>query len=90
MDLTTSTFTIGSIISIGMFLIALSNFFAGRRKSTKEDETRLVRIEATCARIEENTSDLKERVDRHDEILDNHGNRLTAVETKIKSNQQRR
>lgn len=85
MDATAVTITLGSAITIGLFLIALSNFFGGKKKNAKEDEARLVRIEATCTRIEQNTSDLKTRVDHHDERLDEHGNRITAVETKLKS-----
>ena len=85
MDATAVTISLGSAITIALFLIALSNFFGGKKKNAKEDEARLVRIEATCTRIEQNTSDLKARVDHHDERLDEHGNRITAVETKLKT-----
>ena len=84
MDATGITITLGSLITIGLFLIALSNFFGGKKKSTKEEEARLVRIEALCAKTESNTSDLKKRVDHHDERLDDHEHRITVVETKQK------
>lgn len=79
-----ATVTISSVIAIGMFLIALSNFFGGKKKDNKEEEARLVRIEALCAKTESNTSDLKKRVDHHDERLDDHEHRITVVETKQK------
>lgn len=85
MDATAVTITLGSAITICLFLIALSNFFGGKKKNAKEDEARLVRIEATCTKIEQNTSDLKTRVDHHDEKLDDHEHRLTIVETKQKT-----
>ena len=85
MDATAITITLGSAITIGLFLIAISNFFGGKKKNAKEDEARLVRIEATCTKIEANTSDLKTRVDHHDEKLDDHEHRITVVETRQKS-----
>lgn len=85
MDVTAVSITLGSAITIALFLIAISNFFGGKKKNDKEDEARLVRIEATLIRIEQNTSDLKTRVDCYDKRLDEHGNRITVVETKLKS-----
>ena len=83
MDLTAAEFTLGGLITLGLFLIAVSNFFGGKKKTTQEDEARLVRIETKADNINTNTSDLKKRVDEHDVRLDEHGNRLTKVETKI-------
>ena len=85
MDATITTITIGSLITIGLFLIAVSNFFGGKKKDNKEEEARLVRIEAGITRIEQNTSDIKERVDHHDDRLDDHEHRITVVETKQKA-----
>lgn len=86
MDITASTVTISSIIALGMFLIALATFFSGRKKYSQEEEARLVRIEAMLANIEANTSDMKKRIDQHDCKLEDYGNRLTAVETRLASN----
>lgn len=85
MDATAVTITLGSAITIGLFLIALSNFFGGKKKDNKEEEARLVRIEAGITRIEQNTSDMKERLDHHDEVLGEHDHRITIVETKMKA-----
>ena len=86
MDITTSTVTIGGIIALGMFLIALATFFSGRKKYSQDEEARLVRIEAMLANIDANTSDAKKRIDHHDCKLEDYGNRLTAVETQLASN----
>ena len=78
------TITLGSLITVVGFIIALSNFFGGRTKKAKEDEARLVKIEAMLARIEENTSDLSVKVENHDRMLTKHEARISVLESEVK------
>ena len=84
MDITGMTITLGSLITVVGFIIALSNFFGGRTKKAKEDEARLVKIEAMLARIEENTSDLSVKVENHDRMLTKHEARISVLESEVK------
>lgn len=84
MDITGMTITLGSLITVVGFVIALSNFFGGKTKKAKEDEARLVKIEAMLARIEQNTSDLNSKVEKHDHMLTKHETQIAVLETEIK------
>lgn len=86
MDATSLTITFGSLITIILFVIALLNFFQGRKKSNQEDEARLVRMETMLVNIEKNTTSLNERVDSHDKLLTKHETRISVLETKVKGN----
>lgn len=83
MDIMGMTITLGSLITIMGGVIALSNFFSGKTKKAKEDEARLVKIEAMLARIEENTSDLSVKVENHDRMLTKHEARISVLESEI-------
>lgn len=84
MDLTGMTITLGSLITVIGFIIALSNFFGGKTKKAKEDEARLVKIEAMLARIEQNTSDLSSKVEKHDQELAKHETQIAVLEAELK------
>ena len=84
MDITAMTITLGSVFTICSIVIALSNFFGGKTKKAKEDEARLVRIEAMLEQIEQNTNNLNNRVENHDHLLTKHESRLAVVESKLK------
>ena len=84
MDITGMTITLGSLITVVGFIIALSNFFSGKTKKAKEDEARLVKIEAMLTRIEENTSDLSAKVENHDRMLTKHEARISVLESEVK------
>ena len=77
------TITLGSLITVIGFVIALSNFFGGKTRKAKEDEARLVKIEAMLARIEENTSDLSVKVENHDRLLTKHEARISVLESEV-------
>lgn len=83
MDLTASTITIGSIIMIVGCLIAVLNFFGQRKKTTQEDEARLVRMETMLVNIEKNTNNLNNKVEDHDKLLTKHETRLSVVENEL-------
>ena len=84
MDLTAQTITLGSIIAIVGCLIGVLNFIANRSKSNKSEEARLVKIEAMLVKIDENTSDLKTKVDNHDKWLTKHEAKIGVLEEKCK------
>ena len=84
MDIMGMTVTLGSLITVMGGIIALSNFFSGKTKKAKEDEARLVKIEAILARIEQNTSDLSVKVDKHDRTLTKHEARISVLESEVK------
>ena len=85
MDLTMSTITLGSIIAVVGCLIGVLNFFANKKKSNKDDEARLVRMETMLVKIDENTSDLKAKVDSHDKLLTKHESKINVLEERIKA-----
>lgn len=84
MDATTISITFGSLITIILFVIAVLNFFATRKKANSEEEARLVRMETMLVNIEKNTTSLNERVDSHDKLLTKHETRISVLETKMK------
>lgn len=84
MDLTSATITLGSIIAVVGMVIGVLNFIANRRKGDKDAEARLVKIEAMLVKIDENTSDLKNKVDSHDKWLTKHESRIGVLEEKCK------
>lgn len=85
MDITGMTITIGSLIAIATAVIAISNFLGGKTKKAKNDEARLVRIEAMLAQIESNTNNLNQKVESHDHMLTKHESRISVVEEKLKN-----
>ncbi len=83
MDLTISTITVGSIIAIVGCLIAVLNYFGQRKKTNKEDEARLVRMETMLVNIDQNTTNLNNKVDAHDKLLTKHETRISVLENEI-------
>lgn len=82
MDLTAQTITLGSIIAIVGLVIGVLNFIANRRKSDKNEEARLVKIEAMLVNIDKNTTNLNAKVESHDKWLTRHESRISVLETK--------
>ena len=80
MDIMEMTITISSVIAIVGVLITLSNFFSSRTKKDKNEEARLVRIETLLVKIDENTTDLNNRVKDHDKLLTKHETRISVLE----------
>ena len=85
MDITGMTITIGSLITIATAVITISNFLGGKTKKAKNDEARLVRIEAMLAQIESNTNNLNQRVENHEHVLTKHESRISVVESELKN-----
>ena len=85
MDITGMTITLSSLIAVATVVIAISNFLGGKTKKAKDDEARLVRIEAMLAQIEANTNSLNQRVENHDHMLTKHESRISVVESKLKN-----
>jgi len=85
MDLTQSTITLASVIAIVGCIIGILNFFAQRTKANKGDEARLVRMETMLVKIDENTSDLKNKVDSHDKLLTKHESKINVLEERLKA-----
>ena len=85
MDITGMTITLGSLIAIATVVIAITNFLGGKTKKAKDDEARLVRIEAMLAQIEANTNNLNQKVESHDHMLTKHESRISVVESKLKN-----
>lgn len=84
MDIMGMTITLGSLITIMGALISLSNFLGGKTKKARDDEARLVRIEAMLTQIDQNTSNLSTRVDNHDRMLTKHESRISVLESEVK------
>ena len=85
MDLTAQTITLGSIIAIVGLIIGVLNFIANRKKGDKQEEARLVRMETMLVKIDENTSDLKTKVDSHDKLLTKHESKINVLEERLKT-----
>lgn len=85
MDLTQTTITLSSVIAVVGVLIGVLNFFANRTKANKNDEARLVRMETMLVKIDENTSDLKQKVDSHDKLLTKHESKINVLEERLKA-----
>lgn len=84
MDLTAQTITLGSIIAIVGVIIAILNFIANRKQVNKDDEARLVKIEAMLVNIEKNTSNLYTKVESHDKMLTRHESEIKVLQEKTK------
>lgn len=89
MDLMASTITISSVFSIGMFVLGFLTYKTNKKKvndddteKAKENEARLVKIEALLVNIDKNTNNLNQRVDSHDKWLTRHESRISVLETK--------
>lgn len=85
MDIGTQTITLASVIAIVGCVVGLLNFFAQRKKNDKGDEARLVRMETMLVKIDENTSDLKNKVDSHDKLLTKHESKINVLEERLKA-----
>lgn len=85
MDITQATITLGSIIAVVGCIIGVLNFFANRNKANKGEEARLVRMETMLVKIDENTSDLKTKVDSHDKLLTKHESKINVLEERLKA-----
>ena len=85
MDLTAQTITLGSVIAIVGLAIGILNFIANRKKGDKQEEARLVRMETMLVKIDENTSDLKTKVDSHDKLLTKHESKINVLEERLKA-----
>ena len=84
MDIMGMTITLGTLITIMNGIVALSNVFGGRTKKAKEEEARLVKIEAMLTRIDQNTSNLTTRVDEDEHLLTSHESRISVLESEVK------
>lgn len=83
MDLTTTTITLSSIITIVGCLIAVATFFSKRNKNSKEDEARLIRMEKDLLYIREKVDGVNQRLDKQDNRLDKHDERIDKCEKDI-------
>ena len=83
MDISSLSISIPTVIAIVGCFIGVMTFLGNRRKSNKEEEARLVRIETMLVNIEHNTSNLNNRVNDHDKLLTKHETRITVIEEKI-------
>lgn len=83
MDISSLSISIPTVIALVGGFIGVMTFLGNRKKSTKEDEARLVRIETMLVNIEHNTSNLNDRVNDHDKLLTKHETRITVLEEKV-------
>lgn len=83
MELSSLVISVPTVIAVVGCFIGVMNFLGNRKKSTKEDEARLVRMETMLVNIEHNTSNLTDRVNDHDKLLTKHETRLSVIEEKI-------
>lgn len=83
MDISSLSISIPTVIAIVGCFIGVMTFLGNRRKSNKEEEARLVRIETMLVNIEHNTSNLNNRVNDHDKLLTKHETRISVLEEKI-------
>ena len=83
MDLSSLSVSIPTVIAIVGCFIGVMTYIGNRKKTTKEDEARLVRIETMLVNIEQNTSNLNNRVNSHDKLLTKHETRITVLEEKL-------
>jgi len=91
MDLMASTITLASVFTVGMFILGLLNYLSNRKKTNNEDndkikenEARLVKIEALLVNIEKNTSNLYTKVENHDKLLTRHDGDIKVLQEKVK------
>ena len=92
MDITSLSISLPVVVSLVGCFIGVMTYLGNRKKQTKEDtqrerdnEARLVKIEAMLVNIDKNTSNLSTRVDSHDHLLTKHETRISVIETKIKT-----
>ena len=83
MDISSLSISVPTVIAVVGCFIGVMTFISNRRKSSKEDEARLVRIETMLVNIEHNTSNLNDRVNDHDKLLTKHETRLSVIEEKL-------
>lgn len=86
MDITSLSITLPTIVAVVGCFIGVMTYLGNRKKASKEDEARLVRIETMLVNIESNTSNLNQRVSDHDKLLTKHETRLSVIEEKISHN----
>lgn len=87
MDLTGTTITLGSVITIVGCLIAVLNYFANKNKVNKSDEARLVNIEKDVVYIRKSVDSTSQKLDDLDRRLQKHESRISVIEEKIKGGQ---
>lgn len=83
MDLSSLVISVPTVIAVVGCFIGVMTFFGNKKKSDKNEEARLVRMETMLVQIEKNTNNLNERVDSHDHLLTKHETRLSVIEEKI-------
>lgn len=83
MDVSSLTISVPTVLAVVGAFIGIMTFLGNRRKSNKEEEARLVRIETMLVNIEHNTSNLNERVNDHDKLLTKHETRISVLEEKV-------
>ena len=84
MDLSSLAISLPTVCTIAGCFIGIMTYLGSRKKSTKEDEARLVRMETMLVNIEQNTSNLTKKVDDHDKLLTKHETKITVLEAKVK------
>lgn len=92
MDISSLSISLPVVVSLVGCFIGVMTYLGNRKKQTKEDtqrerdnEARLVKIEAMLVNIDKNTSNLSTRVDSHDHLLTKHETRISVIETKMKT-----
>lgn len=83
MDISSLSISLPIALSLVGCFIGVMTFLGNRKKATKEDEARLVRIETMLVNIEQNTSNLSNRVNDHDKLLTKHETRITVIENEL-------
>lgn len=84
MDISSLSISIPTVIAVVGCFIGVMTFLGNRKKSTKEDEARLVRMETMLVQIEKNTNNLNERVDSHDHLLTKHDTEIAVIKEQLK------
>lgn len=95
MDLLQSTLTLAGVITIGMFVLGILTYFSNKKRNetkdseedkakVRENEARLVKIEALLVSIEKNTSNLYIKVESHDKLLTRHEADIKVLQEKVK------
>jgi peptidoglycan hydrolase CwlO-like protein len=66
-------------------VLAIVNFFNGRKKDNKQDGEREATLRSDLQYIKEVLIDVRRETKEINQLLDKHGERLTKVEEKVKS-----
>lgn len=66
-------------------VLAIVNFFNGRRKDNRKDGEREATLRSDLQYIKEVLIDVRRETKEINQLLDKHGERLTKVEEKVKS-----